>query len=403
MRIKVNENYEKLNKNYLFSEISARVSEFRAKNPETEVISLGIGDVTRPLARCVACEMELAAREMSEAEHFRGYGDVRGLLSLRERVEKRYFRRVVELDPDEIFINDGAKSDLGNLCDILGDNVALICDPVYPVYLDSSIISGRKVRFLKADESNNFLPEPQNLPNDAFVIYLCSPNNPTGAVLTREGMQKWVDFALKSGSLIIFDSAYESYIRDEGLPHSIFEIEGAKECAIEVCSLSKTAGFTGVRCGWTIVPEDLRAKAIDGEKNISLNSLWARRQATKFNGASYISQRGALAALSPLGELENSENIEYYMENARILRGFLLARGFFVAGGEHAPYLWFKCPKGQDSWQFFDYLLENAGIVGTPGVGFGSAGEGYFRFSSFASRENILVAIDRLKRLDIRG
>lgn len=404
MRIKVNENFEKLNKNYLFSEISARVSEFRAKNPETEVISLGIGDVTRPLARCVAREMELAARGMSESEHFHGYGDVRGLLSLRESVAKRYLRRGVSLDTNEIFINDGAKSDLGNLCDILGENVALICDPVYPVYVDSSIISGREIRFLRADEENGFLPSPKNLPSQAFVIYLCSPNNPTGATFTCEMLKLWVDFALKSGSLIIFDSAYESYICDEGLPHSIFEIEGAKGCAIEVCSLSKTAGFTGVRCGWTIVPKDLCAKAAGGAKSVSLNSLWARRQATKFNGASYISQRGAIAALSPLGELENGENIEYYMENARILREFLLARGFFVVGGEHAPYLWFKCPTREGgSWQFFDYLLENAGVVGTPGVGFGSAGEGYFRFSSFASRENILTAIERLKSLNIRG
>ncbi len=403
MRIKVNENFEKLNGGYLFSEISARVRKFCAKNPKTEVISLGIGDVTRPLCRSVSREMALTARELGKAETFYGYGDTRGLLSLREAVAGRYLRLGVAIDTDEIFINDGAKSDLGNLCDILGDNTALICDPVYPVYLDSSVMSGRKTRFLRADESNDFLPSPKGLPGDAFVIYLCSPNNPTGAVFTRDMLKSWVDFALCSGSLIIFDSAYESYIRSEGLPRSIFEIEGANQCAIEVCSLSKSAGFTGARCGWTVVPRDLCASGSEKKKSVSLNSLWERRQATKFNGASYISQRGALAALSPVGELENAESIEYYMENARVLREFLLSRGIFAVGGEHAPYLWFKCPNGQSSWQFFDYLLENTAVVGTPGAGFGAAGEGYFRFSSFASRENILAAVERLKALDLRG
>ena len=385
MKIKLNENFGKIPENYLFSEIARRVDEQRHKNPSKKIISLGIGDVTLPLPECVSYAMSHAAMEMSIRDGFRGYGDTRGLLELRNAIAEYYKTREILLSLDEIFISDGAKSDLGNLCDLFAENEIVICDPVYPVYLDSNLMSGRKIRFLNATSENGFLPLPENLPKNPFIIYLCSPNNPTGAVYSREKLKTFVDFAIESGSLIIFDAAYESFISDNSLPHSIFEIEGARECAIEVCSFSKMAGFTGVRCGWTVIP------------NISvLNRLWARRQATKFNGVSYISQVGSIAALSPNGLKENAKNIAYYMENAHILADFLTKKGVFYCGGMHAPYLWLECPRNKSSWEFFDFLLSKACVVGTPGAGFGKNGEGFFRLSSFANRDDILEAVERL-------
>ena len=385
MKILLNENFKKLKTSYLFSEIAQRVEIFKAKNTSKTVISLGIGDVSLPLSPTVAQEMARASAALSTCEGFVGYGDTLGMPSLRKAISDRYKAREINVEVDEIFISDGAKSDLGNLCDVLGNNEVIICDPVYPVYLDSNIMSGRKIRFLSANKENGFLPSPEGLENKPFVIYLCSPNNPTGAVFSREQLTKWVDFALSSGSLIIFDAAYEAYITDKTLPHSIFEIEGAKECAIEVCSFSKMAGFTGIRCGWTVISRDSE-----------LFYLWKRRQNTKFNGASYVSQVGALAALSIEGEKENAQNILYYMKNAEKLSSFLLKKKIFFVGGKNAPYLWFKTPETVSSWQFFDYLLNETGVVGTPGVGFGSCGENFFRFSAFASSENIDIAIDRL-------
>ena len=386
MKIKLNENFEKMAKNYLFSEIARRVEAEGQANPNRKIISLGIGDVTQPLPESVARAMSVAAMKLCNREGFRGYSDTRGLVELRFEISKRYKKREISLSENEIFISDGAKSDLGNLCDIFGDNEIVISNPVYPVYLDSNLMLGRKIRFLNANLENGFLPMPTSLPNQAFIIYLCSPNNPTGAVFSKKQLQEWVDFALKSGSLIVFDAAYETFITDDTLPHSIFELNGARDCAIEVCSFSKMAGFTGLRCGWTAIPMES-----------PLHNLWSRRQATKFNGASYISQIGAIAALSEKGEQENRENIAYYMENANILANFLREKGISFCGGVHAPYLWIKCPRGFSSWEFFDAMLSEVGVVGTPGVGFGSAGEGYFRLSSFCARHNIEEAISRMK------
>lgn len=390
MNIKLNNNFSRLRESYLFAEIRERIEEFKAKNGnehEKRIISLGIGDVSLPLSACVCTEMERAAREMGTSLGFHGYGDTQGEPSLRDAISKRYGKRGIDLSADEIFISDGAKSDLGNLNDVLGDNEVVICDPVYPVYLDSAIISGRRVRLLTAKGENGFLPSSKSLSKKPRVIFLCSPNNPTGVTFSREEIKGWVDHALFCGSLIIFDAAYESYIREEPLPHSIFEIEGARKCAIEVCSFSKMAGFTGVRCGWTAIA-----------KENPLYKLWKRRQNTKFNGASYIAQRGALAALSSEGARECALNIDYYMENARLLAALLRKKKISFVGGVNAPYLWAKCPRGMSSWELFDHLLNEARVVVTPGVGFGRAGEGWFRLSSFGSRHDILEAIERLER-----
>ena len=386
MRIKVNENFKLLTKNYLFEEIDLRVAKFKAQNPQREVISLGIGDVSLPLSQTVVRAMAECCEELGRAESFLGYGSSCGEMKLRQAIVKRYEKRNIELDVDEIFVSDGAKSDLGGICDLLSDNEIVICDPVYPVYHDTNVMCGRRIRFLLASPENGFLPSPAELENKPYVIYLCSPNNPTGACFSKKALKNWVDFALESGSLIIFDAAYEAFITDGALPHSIFEIENAKYCAIEVCSFSKSAGFTGVRCGWTVVP-----------KKSTLNEVYARRQATKFGGASRIAQRGALAALSGAGEEECAENVKYYTENAKILADFLKSEGISFVGGENAPYLWLKCPFEMSSWQFFDFLLKNAGVVGVPGVGFGRGGEGFFRLCSFASRENTKLAIQRIK------
>lgn len=392
LQIKVNENFFNVKKNYLFSEIAKRVNAYSAEHPEAKIVRLGIGDVTLPLSPVVVEAMKKAADEMGNAATFRGYAPEYGYDFLREAIANYYKKFPVDLSAEEIFVSDGAKSDVGNIVDILGDNEILIPDPVYPVYLDSNIMSGRKVSFLKGSQENGFLPLPDGVEEKPYIIYLCSPNNPTGAVYGREGLKKWIDFANKTGSLIIFDSAYEAFISGD-YPHSIYEIEGAKSCAVEICSFSKTAGFTGTRCAWSVFPDELTV----GENKLSF--LWSRRQATKFNGVPYVVQRAAQAALSDEGQAQCREAIAYYMENAGIIGEVLKEKGIEFTGGENSPYLWLKCPNGMGSWEFFDFLLNNAQVVGTPGAGFGDAGEGYFRLTSFGSRESTLEAADRLRKL----
>lgn len=392
LQIKVNENFFNVKKNYLFSEIAKRVNAYSAEHPEAKIVRLGIGDVTLPLSPVVVEAMKKAADEMGNAATFRGYAPEYGYDFLREAIAEYYKKFPVDLSAEEIFVSDGAKSDVGNIVDILGDNEILIPDPVYPVYIDSNIMSGRKVSFLKGSNDNGFLPLPDGVEEKPYVIYLCSPNNPTGAVYSREGLKKWIDFANKTGSLIIFDSAYEAFISGD-YPHTIYEIEGARSCAVEICSFSKTAGFTGTRCAWSVFPDELTV----GENKLSF--LWSRRQATKFNGVPYVVQRAAEAALSPEGQAQCREAIAYYMENARIIGEVLKEKGIEFTGGENSPYLWLKCPNGMGSWEFFDFLLNNAQVVGTPGAGFGDAGEGYFRLTSFGSRESTLEAADRLRKL----
>ena len=391
MKIDINGNFSLIKESYLFSEIGKRVKEFSAANLGADIIKMGIGDVTLPLSSVVVSAFAKAAVEMGAKETFRGYPPEYGYDFLREAVKRKYMERGVVFCSDEIFISDGAKSDLGNIVDILGKNDALIPDPVYPVYLDSNIMSGNEITFVQGNAENGFLPMPTDVEKKPYVIYMCSPNNPTGAVYDRSGLKKWVDFALETGSLIIFDSAYEMFITDDS-PHSIFEIEGAKECAIEICSLSKTAGFTGTRCGWTIVPETLSV----GE--VKLIKLWKRRQATKFNGVSYPVQRAAEAALSQEGVNACKQQIDYYRKNAGMLSEVLTKKSIFYTGGKNSPYVWFKCPHGMGSWEFFDYLLKNANVVGTPGEGFGKMGEGYFRLTGFSSTENTLKAVERFEK-----
>lgn len=392
LQIKVNENFFNVKKNYLFSEIAKRVSAYSAEHPEAKIVRLGIGDVTLPLSPVVVEAMKKAADEMGDAATFRGYAPEYGYDFLREAIAEYYKKFPVDLSAEEIFVSDGAKSDVGNIVDILGDNEILIPDPVYPVYLDSNIMSGRKVSFLKGSQENGFLPLPDVVEEKPYVIYLCSPNNPTGAVYSRDGLKKWIDFANKTGSLIIFDSAYEAFISGD-YPHSIYEIEGARSCAVEICSFSKTAGFTGTRCAWSVFPDELTV----GENKLSY--LWSRRQATKFNGVPYVVQRAAEAALSAEGQTQCREAIAYYMENAHIIGEVLKKKGIEFTGGENSPYLWLKCPNGMGSWEFFDFLLNKAQVVGTPGAGFGEAGEGYFRLTSFGSRESTLEAAERLNKL----
>lgn len=391
--LKINENYAKLKESYLFSEIAHRVSAFSKEHTEKKLIRMGIGDVTLPLCDAVVSAMKQASEEMGKAETFRGYGPEQGYDFIKEKIREYYAKRGVSLSPDSIFISDGAKSDLGNILDIFSkDNTVLIPDPVYPVYVDTNVMDGRKIVFADANEKNGFLPLPDDK-TDADIIYICSPNNPTGAVYDREGLTKWVDFAKKHGSVILFDAAYEAFVADKELPRSIYEIEGAKECAIEFCSLSKTAGFTGTRCGYTVVPEEL----IFGGH--SLNKFWLRRQTTKFNGVSYIVQRAAEAVFSDEGQKQIIENINYYRENARIITSAFDELGITYFGGKNSPYIWMKCPDGMDSWTFFDRLLTDAGVVGTPGAGFGENGEGFFRLTSFSNHENTTEAMERFKIL----
>lgn len=391
MKIRLNDNFGRIKESYLFSDIAKKVNAYQAANPGKKIIRLGIGDVTLPLTPCVTRAMQKAVAEQSEKQSFRGYAPEYGYDFIRAAVSDYYSRRGVSISADEIYVGDGAKSDLGNITDILGDNKILIPSPVYPVYVDSNLMCGREITLINADAENNFLPAPPE-GDTTYVIYLCSPNNPTGAVYTREGLAEWIDYALRTGSLIIFDSAYESYI-DGDYPRSVYEIPGARECAIEINSLSKRAGFTGTRCGWTIVPEELESGGV------KLGKLWARRQATKFNGVPYVVQRGAEASLSPEGEAECRELIGYYKKNAQIIASALELRGVWFTGGKNSPYIWMKCPGGMGSWEFFDYLLNRIQVVGTPGEGFGAAGEGYFRLTAFGDRSNTEEAAERLKTL----
>lgn len=388
-----NSNYRQLEESYLFSEIARRVSVYAGKHPEREIIRMGIGDVTRPLCGAVVEAMKHAVEDMGKPETFHGYGPEQGYDFLRKAIQDYYAENNVTLELDEIFVSDGAKSDLGNILDLLDQrNTVCIPDPVYPVYVDTNLMDGRMIVFADANESNGFLP----LPDDSMtadVIYLCSPNNPTGAVYRAEQLKQWVDYANAHHALILFDAAYEAFIADQELPRSIFEIEGARTCAVEFCSLSKTAGFTGTRCGYTIVPKELM---FDG---MSINHMWLRRQTTKFNGVSYVVQKGAEAVFTPDGRKQVKENIAYYRKNAEIVTQTLDALKIWYTGGKNSPYIWLRCPDGMSSWDFFDHLLGTAGIVGTPGAGFGKNGEHYFRLTAFSSYENTVKAMELLKGL----
>ena len=387
----INANYQKLPGSYLFSEIARRVAAYSAEHPEAKLIKLGIGDVTRPLVPAVIEALHKAVDEMGQAETFRGYGPEQGYDFLKEAIAGYYKREDgVDLALDEIFISDGAKSDLGNILDLFdADNTVLIPDPVYPVYVDTNIMAGRRIVMLDSNMDNGFAPRPDES-QDADLIYLCSPNNPTGAVYTRGQLAAWVAYARRKGALILFAAAYECFVSDEALPRSIFEIEGARECAIEFCSFSKIAGFTGTRCGYTVVP-----KTLLGGK---LNAMWLRRQTTKFNGVPYLVQRGAAAVFTEEGMTQIRANIDYYRENARIIGEGLAAVGIRFVGGKDSPYLWMECPNGMDSWDFFDFLLERANVVGTPGAGFGKNGARYFRLTAFGDRSRTIEAVERIKK-----
>ncbi len=408
----VNEHFLKLPGNYLFADIAKRVNAFKVSHPKVNVISLGIGDVTRPLAPVVIEAMHKAVDEMANKATFRGYGPERGYDFLREAIQKNDFLpRGIHIDLNEIFINDGAKSDTGNIQEILRwDNNIGVTDPIYPVYVDSNAMIGRAgvfengkwtdVTYFPCTAENNFVPQIPDRHVD--MIYLCYPNNPTGTVLPKEELRKWVNFALRNDSILFYDAAYEAYITDPDIPHSIYEIKGARKCAIEFHSYSKTAGFTGVRCGYTIIPKELTAVTVDGKQRVNLNQLWDRRQSTKFNGTSYISQRAAEAIYTPEGKKQIQETIDYYMENAKIMRETLSKLSYKVYGGVNAPYLWVKTPDGMDSWKFFEQLLYGCGVVCTPGVGFGPSGEGYFRLTSFGNREDVREAMRRIAEWSLK-
>ena len=390
--MKINSNFGQMKPSYLFSEIAKRTAEFRERNPQTDIIRLGIGDVTRPLCPAVVEAGKKATEEMGRVETFRGYAPDGGYPFIREAICRYYGRRGVTVAPDEIFVSDGAKCDVGNILEIFASGItALVPDPVYPVYVDTNIMAGNKIVYVNGNAGNGFLPVPDDNTPAADVIYLCSPNNPTGAVYNAEQLKKWVAYARNCGGVILFDAAYEGFVQGD-LPHSIFEVEGARECAIEFCSLSKTAGFTGTRCAYAVVPKELNA---DG---FSLNALWARRTATKFNGVSYIIQRMAEAALSDEGLKQIEENLAYYEENARIISAALDKLGIEYTGGKNSPYIWLKCPNGMGSWEFFDLLLSKANVVGTPGAGFGVNGEGYFRLTAFGDRDRTIEAVKRIEK-----
>ena len=405
--VHINQHYLKLRAGYLFPEIGRRVTAFAQANPAARIIRLGIGDVTEPLTPAIVSAMHEAVDEMSQRSSFRGYGPEQGYGFLREAIAEHDFRaRGVDISADEIFISDGSKCDTGNILDIFGDNNRIaISDPVYPVYVDTNVMAGHTgpadasgrfggLVYLEGNEANGFVPELPAEPVD--LIYLCYPNNPTGTVASRETLQRWVDYAKANGSLILFDAAYEAFISDPSIPHSIFEIEGAKDVAIEFRSFSKSIGFTGIRCALTVVPKQLMGSTADGSRT-SIHALWNRRQSTKFNGASYVVQKGAAAAYSEQGRRETRGLIEFYMNNARLLREELTHAGLRVFGGVNAPYVWLKTPRNLSSWDFFDLLLQQANVVGTPGSGFGAAGEGYFRLSAFNSLENVREALDRIR------
>lgn len=393
--MKLNKNYKNLQQSYLFSTIGKKVADFSKTNPALPIIKMGIGDVTRPLCSAVVDAMKKACDEMGKAETFRGYGPEQGYGFLKDALLGYYSEKGVSLDADEIFISDGAKSDVGNILDLFAkENTVLIPDPVYPVYVDTNIMDGRTILYMNANEENGFLPMPDESVH-VDLIYMCSPNNPTGAVYTKEQLKKWVDYAIENHAVILFDAAYEAFIRDTSLPRSIYEVEGAKKCAIEFCSFSKTASFTGTRCGYTVVPFDIES---DG---LSLNKMWLRRQTTKFNGVNYIVQRGAEAVFTPEGRKQIEENIDVYMENAKVIVATMKKLGIQYTGGENSPYIWLKCPGGLKSWDFFDYLLTNLSINGTPGAGFGKNGEGFFRLTAFGDPEETKEAMRRLENADI--
>ena len=404
---RVNEHFLKLPNSYLFSDIAKKINTFKVTHPKDKVISLGIGDVTQPLPKAVIEAMHSAVDEMAVKDTFRGYGPEQGYSFLIDTIIKNDFTsKGIYLEPSEVFINDGAKSDTGNIGDILRhDNSIGVTDPIYPVYIDSNVMCGRagtledgkwsNVTYIPCRSENNFIPE---LPEHRIdILYLCYPNNPTGTALSKQELKKWVNYALSNDTLILFDAAYEAYIQNSDIPHSIYEIKGSKKCAIEFRSFSKTAGFTGVRCGYTIVPKEVTAATLTGER-IPLNRLWNRRQCTKFNGTSYITQRAAEAVYSPEGQAQVKEIIRYYMTNAHIMKTGLSEAGLEVYGGENAPYLWVKTPDGLSSWKFFERMLYEANVVATPGVGFGPSGEGYVRLTAFGDRDDCLEAIFRIKK-----
>jgi len=407
---KINQNYMQLQGSYLFSEVARRRTRFLEENPDAQIISLGIGDVTRPLPEAIISAMHEAVEEMSREQTFRGYGPEQGYEFLIGKIiENDYRSRGIELQTNEVFVSDGSKCDVGNIQEIFSqDSVVAVTDPVYPVYVDTNVMAGRsgaynkeanrfeKIVYLPCTAENQFIPSLPSRKVD--LIYLCYPNNPTGMTLTRDELKKWVDYARENRCIILYDSAYEAYIQENDVPHSIYEIEGAKEVAIEFRSFSKTAGFTGVRCAYTVVPREVKAYDEDGNA-VALNDLWNRRQTTKFNGVSYITQKGAAAVYSPQGKEQISRIVDYYMTNAKIIREGVASLGIDVYGGVNAPYIWLKTPNGMGSWEFFDKLLGEAHIVGTPGVGFGQSGQGYFRLTAFGSRENTEKAVERLTRL----
>ena len=402
---KINTNYQKLPGSYLFSNIAKKVSAFTEAHPDADIIRLGIGDVTQPIAPAIIEAMHKAVDEMGNAATFHGYAPDLGYDFLRSAiVEKDYKPKGCDISMDEIFVSDGAKSDSGNIQEIFAeDNRIAVCDPVYPVYVDSNVMAGRTgtynpntemwsdVIYMPCTAENHFVPEfPKENPD---IIYLCLPNNPTGTTLTKDQLQEWVDYANRIGAVIIYDAAYEAYISEDNVPHSIYECQGAKTCAIEIRSFSKNAGFTGVRLGFTVVPKELKCG------DVSLNAMWARRHGTKFNGAPYIIQRAGEAVYTDAGQAQIKEQVAYYMRNAKVIYEGLKEAGYEVYGGVNAPYIWLKTPEGMDSWAFFDYLLENAGVVGTPGSGFGPSGEGYFRLTAFGSYENTVAALERIQKL----
>lgn len=398
---KLNENFLKLEKNYLFINIAKKINAFIEANPDKKdnIIRMGIGDVTLPIAPCVVEAVKKGAEEMGVKETFKGYEDSgTGYDFLKEAIAKYYGSFGADVKASEIRISDGAKSDCGNIVDIFGDdNVVLITDPAYPVYVDSNLMSGRKVIYADCTKENGFCAVPDKNVH-ADLIYLCSPNNPTGAAFSKEQLKAWIDYAIDNKAIIIYDAAYEAFITEPGIPRSIFEVEGARQCAIEICSLSKTAGFTGMRCGYTVIPDELEVEASDGTK-VSISQIWGRRQGSKFNGVSYPVQCGAAAVFSEEGREQIKVNLEYYKENARIIGAALDELGIYYTGGKNSPYIWLECPNGMKSWDFFDYLLNEANVVGTPGAGFGKNGEGFFRLTSFGDRDKTIEAVERIKNL----
>ena len=395
---KLNENYLQLKDSYLFSEIAHRTAAYSEKHPDKPVIRLGIGDVTRPLCECAIKALHESVDEMGQSATFKGYGPEQGYAKTRDAIAAYYKRNGVEVDADAIFISDGAKSDTGNITELFGhDNVILIPDPGNPVYVESNTICGNKVTYISGNADNDFLPMPDHSQH-VDVIYICSPYNPTGACYNKEQLNEWVDYALENEAVILYDSAYEAFISDPELPRSIYTIEGARKCDIEFCSLSKTAGFTGTRCGYTVVPKELVFTSSDG-REMSLNAMWNRRQSTKYNGTSYIVQNAAAAIFSEEGIKECQENLNYYKKNAKVIADALTELQIPFYGGIHSPYIWFECPNGMDSWTCFDYLLENIQVVGTPGAGFGENGKNYFRLTSFGTYESTVEAMNRFKKL----